>query len=105
MLPPADSQTVSNLLRQHDIYITASRHDPCSNSLIEALTCGLPVIFLRSGGHPEIVNEAGLGFDTPEEIPELIKQVVDHYVSFQQKINVQSLGEVTQEYLRTLELL
>ena len=42
-----------------DLYLAASRDDPCSNALLEALACGLPAAFLASGGHPELVGEAG----------------------------------------------
>ena len=52
-----------SLLRAHDVYLAASRDDPCSNALLEALACGLPAAFLRSGGHPELVGEGGIGFD------------------------------------------
>jgi glycosyltransferase involved in cell wall biosynthesis len=104
MLPPVDSQRMSDLFRQHDIYLTASKNDPCSNSLIEALTCGLPALYLRSGGHPEIVKEAGLGFDDTEQIPFLLGRLVDDYERFQAKIAVPSLSDICTEYLNVLEL-
>jgi hypothetical protein len=69
VIGPVDSHKLGDLLRQQDIYITASRNDPCSNSLIEAMHCGLPAVALNSGGHPEIVGKGGLLFDEKEEIP------------------------------------
>jgi glycosyltransferase involved in cell wall biosynthesis len=104
ILPPVDSHKMAELFRGNDIYITASRHDPCSNSLIEALTCGLPALYLKSGGHPEIVQEAGFGFDTAEEIPLLLDRLVDDYELRQAKINIPSLSDVCTEYLKFLEL-
>ena len=53
----------------------ASRDDPCSNALLEALACGLPAAYLRSGGHPELVGEAGIGFDEPEELPAVLARL------------------------------
>ncbi len=79
MIPPVSSPQMAGLFRQHDIYLTASKNDPCSNSLIEAMSCGLPAIFLQSGGHPEIVREAGLGFQEAEQIPSLAERLVDEY--------------------------
>ena len=105
MLPAVDTQGMAELFRGHDIYITASRHDPCSNSLIEALSCGLPAVYLRSGGHPEIVGSAGLGFESAEEIPGVLKQVSDAYESFQSHISVSSIEKISEEYLKILELL
>ncbi len=105
MIPPVDSYKLAGLLREHDVYLTASRNDPCSNSLIEALVCGLPAIYLQSGGHSEIVNQAGAGFEAAEQIPELLNQVVDGYESFQSRISLPSIEDVSEQYLKTLELL
>lgn len=104
MIPAVDSYTLAGLLREHDIYITASRNDPCSNSLIEALTCGLPAIHLQSGGHPEIVKQAGAGFEAAEQIPALLNTLVDDYESFQTRISLPSIRDVSEEYLKVLEL-
>jgi len=105
MLPAVDSYKLAALLREHDIYITASRHDPCSNSLIEALTCGLPAIYRQSGGHPEIVQQAGVGFEAAEQIPELLDVVAESYEKFQALISLPSIEEVSKRYLQVLELL
>ena len=59
---PVDSDGVARLLREHDVYLAASRDDPCSNALLEALACGLPAAYLDSGGHPELVGAGGLPF-------------------------------------------
>jgi glycosyltransferase involved in cell wall biosynthesis len=104
MMPPVDSYKLASLLREHDVYITASKNDPCSNSLIEALTCGLPAVYLKSGGHPEIVNQAGVGFEAAEQIPELLEQVVHQYETFRSRISIPSIEEVSEQYLRILEL-
>ncbi len=105
MIPAVDSYKLARLLREYDIYLTASRNDPCSNSLIEALVCGLPSIYLQSGGHPEIVNQAGAGFESAEQIPELLNRVVEGYELFQSRISLPSIEDVSEQYLKTLELL
>lgn len=105
MIPAVDSYRMAELFRAHDIYITASKNDPCSNSLIEALTCGLPAIYLQSGGHPEIVKQAGAGFEAAEQIPGLLEQVADQYAIFQSRITVPSIKEVSEQYLKVLELI
>jgi glycosyltransferase involved in cell wall biosynthesis len=96
---------MAELFRKHDIYVTASKNDPCSNSLIEALTCGLPAIYLHSGGHPEIVKQAGAGFEVAEQIPALLDQLVGQYEAFQSRISIPSVKEVSEQYLKVLELI
>jgi glycosyltransferase involved in cell wall biosynthesis len=103
-LPPVDSTTMAELLRSHDIYLTASLFDPCSNALLEALACGLPGIYARSGGHSELVGAGGLGFDAAEEIPALLDELVAGYSHFQAQIRVPTLAEVADRYLQVLGL-
>lgn len=105
MFPAVDSYRMAELFREHDIYLTASKNDPCSNSLIEALTCGLPAIYLQSGGHSEIVKQAGAGFEAEDEVPELLDMVVSNYESFQSEISNPSIQEVSEAYLKVLELI
>ena len=105
MLPAVDSYRMAELFREHDVYVTASKNDPCSNSLIEALTCGLPAIHLQSGGHPEIVKQAGAGFEAAEQIPELLNQLTGQYEAVQSRIAIPSIEEVSEQYLKVLELI
>ncbi|MCX6082559.1 MAG: glycosyltransferase family 4 protein [Chloroflexi bacterium] len=104
MINPLPSQELAGYLRKNDIYVTASQDDPCSNSLLEALSCGIPAIFLKSGGHPEIVKNAGLGFDSAEEIPALLEQISANYLYYKAAINIPSLESTALSYLRALEL-
>jgi glycosyltransferase involved in cell wall biosynthesis len=104
MVSPVPSNKLAEILRQSDIYITASQDDPCSNSLLEALGCGTPALYLKSGGHPEIVRNSGLGFDSAEEVPTLLDQLVANYETYQSQIDLPSLQDVTTLYLKTLEL-
>jgi len=102
MISPIPSRELADLLRQNDVYLTASRNDPCSNSLIEALSCGLPAIYLKSGGHPEIVGEAGLGFVEAWEILSFLERLSTEYESFQMKIQVPRIEDVASRYLAFL---
>jgi glycosyltransferase involved in cell wall biosynthesis len=47
-----------------DIVLHTKYNDPCPTVVIEALACGRPVVYSKSGGVPELVgNEAGVGID------------------------------------------
>ena len=105
MIDPVPSNQLANYFREHDIYITASQNDPCSNSLLEALSCGAPALYLKSGGHPEIVKEAGLGFDSAEEIPALLEKLVTDYEKYQARIEVPTMTSIAGKYLKILGLM
>lgn len=101
-LSPITSEDLANELRQHDVFITASRNDPCSNSLIEALACGLPALYLDSGGHSEIVGEAGFAFEVAEEVPSLLFRLIDEYSQRQSLIRLPTIAETADKYLRVM---
>jgi glycosyltransferase involved in cell wall biosynthesis len=96
------SAELASLLREQDIYLTASQDDPCSNALIEALSCGLPAVYRTSGGHPEVVRSGGLGFDRQEEIPALLDRIRADYDGFRARIQVPRIADVASDYLRVM---
>lgn len=101
-LPPMPSDSLAEEFRKSDIYITASRKDPCSNSLVEALSCGVPVLFLNSGGHGELAGDGGLPFDAPEDIPPLLETLEGQYEDVRGRICPPRIEEVALKYLSVL---
>ena len=98
-VPPVDSYGVATLLREHDVYLAPSRDDPCSNALLEALACGLPAAYLDSGGHPELVGEAGLPFREADELPDVLGRLAADLDGFRARIVVPALADVADAYL------
>lgn len=87
MKSPLDSINLASELRASDIYITASSSDPCSNSLVEAISCGLPIIALNDGGHPEILDNNGELFNSKNEIIEIIEKIRNNYSYYFDRAN------------------
>jgi glycosyltransferase involved in cell wall biosynthesis len=102
VVEPLPSEQLADLLRAHDVYLAPSRDDPCSNALLEGLGCGLPAVFRRSGGHPELVGDAGFGFDEPEDVAEALTHLRDELELRRAAIRVQSLDEIADRYLEVL---
>ena len=102
--PPLDSHGVARLLREHDVYLAASRDDPCSNALLEALACGLPAAYLDSGGHPELVGGGGLPFVSAEEVPDVLARLAGDLDAYRDRISIPSLASVADSYLSLLGL-
>jgi glycosyltransferase involved in cell wall biosynthesis len=95
-------EEVAESLRRHDVYVAASRDDPCSNALLEALACGLPAAFLESGGHPELVGAGGLPFTEAQELPDVLERIVEEIEGFRAAISVPSIASVADRYLDVL---
>jgi glycosyltransferase involved in cell wall biosynthesis len=104
-IPPVSSQELAVLLRSHDIFVTATEHDAYSNALVEALSCGLPAVYLDSGGSSEAVKDAGFGFRDREELPGLLDKLVEEYEARQAQIDLPSLEEIADQYLAVLGLI
>jgi glycosyltransferase involved in cell wall biosynthesis len=99
VVPALPSEELADVLRQHDVYITASRPDACSNALIEALTCGLPALYVNDGGHPELVGYGGLPFSTSEELLVALERLVADYETFQSLVAPPTIDEIADRYL------
>ena len=97
------SKKLADVLKKHDIYITASKNDPCSNSLIEAMHCGLPAIGFHDGGHPEIIGSGGLTFKNNEQIFELLKKIEKNYNHFQNNINLPDMDKTGALYFNFIQ--
>lgn len=53
-----------SVLNKGDIYIHTQYNDVCPTLVIEAMSCGLPIIYSDSGGTPELVGNSGIGIKT-----------------------------------------
>jgi|GEM_PF-375464 len=50
-----DLQGIANILRQSDVYLFSSLNPPCPNSVLEAVSCGLPVVGFDDGAMAELI--------------------------------------------------
>ncbi|MBF0355156.1 MAG: glycosyltransferase family 4 protein [Alphaproteobacteria bacterium] len=104
-LPPLESHALASELKQNDIFLAATLNDPCSNSLLEALACGLPVIARRSGGNPELVRKGGLLFDEKEEVIGLMGDLAANYHAYVEAIYSPNIDEIAFKYADFVDFL
>lgn len=102
VLGPVPSEELAGILRGHDIYIAPSQDDPCSNALLEALACGLPTAFLASGGHPELVSEAGEPFHGTDDILSAVDRIAADIPGYRARISLPGISEVAERYRTVL---
>jgi glycosyltransferase involved in cell wall biosynthesis len=70
---PGTVDHVADLLNAMDIFVLPTLMEGMSNTLLEALAVGLPVVATRVGGNPEVVAEDVCGYlFTPQDVPGLI---------------------------------
>jgi glycosyltransferase involved in cell wall biosynthesis len=82
-----------SLMQSADILLHPKYNDPCPRLVVEAMACGLPIVYSHSGGMPELVgHEAGVGVPAPcdwdqdhppqpLELADALNQVILHYAA------------------------
>lgn len=99
MLPPQPSRKLAAILREHDIFIAASTMEPCSNSFLEALHCGLPVLARNDSSYPELISDNGLLFDGKNDVLDQLKRISECLAEHRKRINVVPMSEVAERYV------
>jgi glycosyltransferase involved in cell wall biosynthesis len=97
-LPPLSSKGIAIQLRNHDLFVTASQDDPCSNSLLEALRCGLPAVARHSGGHSEILGQGGELFHGKDDVLVAIGKVASNLDRYRREIHLPFMNETAEQY-------
>jgi glycosyltransferase involved in cell wall biosynthesis len=103
LLGPLPSDKLAEEIRKNDIFISAVEDDACSNTIIEALSCGLPVVALKSGGNAEIIKNGGELFDTNEEMLKKIDMVNNDYLKYKNDIKIDSTEDSADKYLDAIK--
>jgi sugar transferase (PEP-CTERM/EpsH1 system associated) len=77
---PGSRADVAPLLRCMDVFVLGSLREGISNTVLEAMASGVPVIATATGGNPELVADGDTGRLVPPGDAEALAAAIDHYV-------------------------
>lgn len=99
---PEASEELAKKLKQSDIFIFPAKYEACSNALIEAMSCGLPVVVLDSGSNKELVQAGGELFITEQDLIDKIDKVSKNYSSYQELLSVSEIEKTAKHYYESV---
>jgi sugar transferase (PEP-CTERM/EpsH1 system associated) len=76
---PGERQDCSDLMRALDIFVLPSLREGLSNTILEAMASGLPVVATRVGGNVELVQEGYTGRLVPSADPVAMAEAIRAY--------------------------
>lgn len=84
--PPVGGKEMVDLLKTANIYITASRYEPCGNHYIEGVACGLPLLYHTDGGGVLSMKDYGYGYKDFNDFKEKLSLMTKQHRQFYDKI-------------------
>lgn len=84
ILKPLSGKELATEIKKNHIYITGTINEPSGNHHIEAAQCGLPILYLESGGVPEYCQEYGVGFKN--NIEKSLELLINNYQEYRNKL-------------------
>jgi sugar transferase (PEP-CTERM/EpsH1 system associated) len=80
VLLPGNQTNVPEWMAAMDVFCLPSRAEGISNTILEAMACGLPVLATRVGGNPELVVEGETGMLVPYSDAKALAEKMARYV-------------------------
>jgi glycosyltransferase involved in cell wall biosynthesis len=68
------------LLAGLDVFVLPSLFEGISNTILEAMACGLPVVATHTGGNPELVVDGETGQLVPPAAPDVLADAMAVYL-------------------------
>lgn len=73
---PGERADVPDVMRSLDCFVLPSLAEGISNTILEAMACGLPVVATQVGGNPELVQAGRTGVLVPNDDPDAMAQAL-----------------------------
>src|SRR5262252_7043245 len=76
---PGERADVAGLMQGFDVFVLPSLAEGISNTILEAMATGLPIVATRVGGNPELVDEGRTALLVPADDPPAMAAALEVY--------------------------
>ena len=77
---PGEREDVPDMLRAMDVFVLPSLAEGISNTILEAMASGLPIVATDVGGNDELVDQDKTGFLVPRGEPAALADAIRMYI-------------------------
>ena len=85
-IKPLQGLELAEELKKHDIYLTASINEPSGNHHIEGAQCGLPLLYINSGGVVEYCDGYGISFENKNDFFNSLDNLINNFDTYFERI-------------------
>ena len=82
---PLSGLELAKEIKKSHLYITGSLNEPSGNHHIEGAQCGLPLLYVNSGGMPEYCEGYGIEFNV-DNLEMKLRQMIEKYEDYVLKV-------------------
>lgn len=75
-----DQADIPAVMRHFNLFVLPSKAEGISNTILEAMACGLPVVATQVGGNADLLEDGKTGKLVPSENPVLLSNVMRQYL-------------------------
>ena len=106
VVKPLSGYKLAEKIKENHLYLTGSINEPSGNHHIEGAQCGLPLLYLESGGTTEYCREYGLGYKKNNFV-EKLKLMIKDYEEYENKVKnyPHNSKKMSEDYLKLFELM
>ena len=77
---PGERGDIPEIMRALDVFVLPSLAEGVSNTILEAMASGLPVVATRVGGNPELIEDGETGQLVPSSDPDTMAKALESYM-------------------------
>jgi len=97
-MQPLPSRELAEEFRKHDIFISASMMEACSNAIVEAMNCGLVPVVRNNSSQPELAGDPTLVFNGAVDLLDVLERLASNLEVYRHRLRPSKLDQIGVSY-------